>query len=218
MPRGPGSRAPRGRPRGSEQRQRRDRARAGRSERKPRRGLVVSLARSSHESDDLSRPSEGRGRRREGVEQGVDELIGLDDDRFGGYLARKQTHIHKLAMILAAAESDRLVITAEHLALAHTMITDLEPDMQFVFSKIGKSEDSLYIERLIWYVHKRGGCPWTEAYRFVHTYFPKISDFEAVITGAIRAGYLVLQQQGSVMMLLPGANTPDGLDTEGKGP
>ena len=142
----------------------------------------------------------------------------LTDERFGGYLARKQTHIHKLAMILAAAESDRLVITAEHLALAHTMVTDLEPDMQFVFSKIGKSEDSLYIERLIWYVHKRGGCPWTEAYRFVHTYFPKISDFEAVITGAIRAGYLVLQQQGSVMMLLPGANTPDGLDTEGKGP
>jgi hypothetical protein len=37
--------------------------------------------------------------------------IHLDDDRFGGYLARKQTHIHKLAMILAAAESDRLVIT-----------------------------------------------------------------------------------------------------------
>jgi hypothetical protein len=31
----------------------------------------------------------------------------LDDERFGGYLARKQTHIHKLAMILAAAESDR---------------------------------------------------------------------------------------------------------------
>lgn len=148
----------------------------------------------------------------------AEKHVGLDDDRFGGYLARKQTHIHKLAMILAAAESDKLVITPEHLALAATMVTDLEPDMQFVFSKIGKSEDSLYIERLIWYVHKRQGCPWTEAYRFVHTYFPKISDFEAVITGAIRAGYLVLQQKGSIMMLMPGANTPDGLDTEGKGP
>ena len=59
----------------------------------------------------------------------------LDDERFGGYLARKQTHIHKLAMILAAAESDKLLITAEHLALANQMVTDLEPDMQFVFSK-----------------------------------------------------------------------------------
>jgi hypothetical protein len=31
-------------------------------------------------------------------------------------------------------------------------VTDLEPDMQFVFSKIGKSEDAVYAERLIWYV------------------------------------------------------------------
>lgn len=134
--------------------------------------------------------------------------LDLDDDRFGGYLARKQTHIHKLAMILAAAEGPRLIITAEHLATANTMVSDLEPDMQFVFSKIGKTEDSLYIERLIWYVHKRGGCKWDEAYRFVHTQFPKLSDFEGVITGAIRAGYLVLKPQGSIMMLMPGVTLP----------
>lgn len=129
----------------------------------------------------------------------------LDDERFGGYLARKQTHIHKLAMILAAAESPRLILTAEHLALANTMVTDLEPDMKFVFSKIGKTEDSLYAERLIWYVHKRDGCKYVDAYRFIHQHFPKIQDFEAVITGAIRAGYLILKQQGTEMMLLPGA-------------
>lgn len=129
----------------------------------------------------------------------------LDDERFGGYLARKQTHIHKLAMILAAAESSRLVIDAEHLALAHQMVTDLEPDMQYVFSKIGKSEDAVYAERLIWYVAKRGECPYNEAYRFVHSHFPKMQDFEAVMTGAIRSGYLILKQNGSEMMLYPGA-------------
>ena len=128
----------------------------------------------------------------------------LDDERFGGYLARKQTHIHKLAMILAAAESSRLVITAEHLALANQMVTDLEPDMQFVFSKIGKSEDAVYAERLIWYVVKRQGCPYSEAYRFVHAHFPKMQDFEAVITGAVRSGYLKLIQKGTEMWLMPG--------------
>lgn len=130
----------------------------------------------------------------------------LDEDRFGGYLARKQTHIHKLAMILAAAEGEVMSITAEHLALANQMVTDLEPDMQFVFSKIGKSEDAVYAERLIWYVTKRGGCPYSEAYRFVHAHFPKMSDFEGVITGAVRSGYLVLKQQGTEMFLLPGAS------------
>ena len=129
----------------------------------------------------------------------------LDDDRFGGYLARKQTHIHKLAMILAAAESDELVVTAEHLAVADRMVTDLEPEMQYVFSKIGKSEDAVYAERLIWYVEKREGCPFAEAYRFVHSHFPKMQDFEAVMTGAIRSGYLILKSNGSgEMWLYPG--------------
>lgn len=130
----------------------------------------------------------------------------LDDDRFGGYLARKQTHIHKLAMILAAAESDNLILRRDHLALAHTMVTDLEPDMKFVFSKIGKTDDALYIERLIWYVHKRGKCDYMEAYRFVHTHFPKIQDFEGAITGAIKAGYLILKNNGSSYTLEAGVS------------
>lgn len=128
----------------------------------------------------------------------------LDAERFGGYLARKQTHIHKLAMVLAAAESNKLQITAEHLAVADQMVSDLEPDMQYVFSKIGKTEDAVYAERLIWYVAKRGGCPYAEAYRYVHAYFPKMQDFEAVITGAVRSGYLKLKQQGNEMWLYPG--------------
>lgn len=133
----------------------------------------------------------------------------MDDERFGGYLARKQTHIHKLAMVLAAAESSNLSITPDHLALAAQMVTDLEPDMQFVFSKIGKSEEAVYAERLIWYVQKRDGCLYQEAYRFVHSHFPKINDFEAVITGAIRSGYLILKQKGADMWLLPGVQSID---------
>ena len=49
--------------------------------------------------------------------------------RFGGYLARKQTHIHKLAMVLAASRRDELLIDEEDLALAAKMMTDLEQDM-----------------------------------------------------------------------------------------
>lgn len=139
----------------------------------------------------------------------------LDEERFGGYVARKQTHMHKLAMILAAAMGDELVLTEEHLSLAHTMVTDLEPDMQFVFSKIGKTEDALYIERLIWYIHKRGGCKWDEAYRFVHTYFPKIQDFENVMTGAIKAGYVKLEVTPDGFFLRPGREPQTA--TNGKG-
>lgn len=135
--------------------------------------------------------------------------IHLDDERFGGYLARKQTHVHKLAMVLAAAESAKLEITAEHLALADQMVTDLEGDMQFVFSKIGKSEEAVYAERLVWYVHKRGEVLYQEAYRFVHQHFPKMQDFEAVMTGLVRSGYIRVYAKGAEMYLGAGAASLD---------
>lgn len=132
----------------------------------------------------------------------------LDDDRFGGYIARKQTHIHKLAMVIAAASSDDLIITAEHLAIADQMVTDLEPDMQFVFSKIGKSETALYAERLIWFVHSRQKVSYHEAYRYVHSYFPSMRDFEDMLAGCLRAGYVKMDQQGGAVFLLAGAQLP----------
>lgn len=128
----------------------------------------------------------------------------LDPERFGGYIARKQTHIHKLAMVLAASSSDELLIRAEHLETAYAMVTDLEPDMQFVFSKIGRSDVSLYAERLVSFVHSKGKVGYAEAYRHVHSHFPSMRDFEDVVAGCIRAGYLRLQQNGGEIFMYAG--------------
>jgi hypothetical protein len=124
----------------------------------------------------------------------------LDDDRFGGYFARKQTHIHKLAMVLAASQRDEMVITAEDLQLANTMVTDLEPDMAMVFSKIGKTDDSFYADRLINFVRRQGpeGCPYQEVFRFVYSQFPSLRDFEDIFAGCVRAGFIVPYQKGNV--------------------
>lgn len=117
---------------------------------------------------------------------------GLDDERFGGYIARKQTHIHKLAMVLAAATKDTQIISEADLFLANEMVTELEADMPRVFAKIGRSEASVQAERLLGYVRKRGKVKYEDAYRFIHAYFPDAQDFEGIINGLIRAGYIVL--------------------------
>jgi hypothetical protein len=130
--------------------------------------------------------------------------VNLDDERFGGYIARKQTHLHKLAMVLSASMSSDLTVTDEQLAIADQMLTDLEPDMAMVFSKIGKTEESAYMDRLVEYVKRRRGAPFTEVYRYVHSYFPSMRDFEDMFTGCCRAGFLVLKQEGSVQMVYPG--------------
>lgn len=118
----------------------------------------------------------------------------LDDSRFGGYIARKQTHIHKLAMVLSIAESSDMVITVEHLELAKTMVTDLEPDMAKVFSKIGKSEESFYVDRVIAYVRRMGKVPYQALFRMIYTQFPSMRNFEDIFAGCLRAGYMRVYQ------------------------
>jgi hypothetical protein len=112
----------------------------------------------------------------------------LQDDRFGGYLARKQTHLHKLAMVIAASCRDELILLPEDLSLAAAHITDLEADMPKVFARIGRSEDSIQAERFIQFVHKGSPVSYAAAYQYVHSAFPFIKDFEGIVAGAVQAG------------------------------
>lgn len=126
----------------------------------------------------------------------------LQDDRFGGYLARKQTFIHKVAMILAAAKRDELIVTKDDLEIAAVMVTDLEAEMINVFKKIGRSEISLAGERLVAYVKLRGECPYAEAYRYIHAQFPSMKDYEDVLKGLISADFLILKMDGGAPTLV----------------
>lgn len=131
-----------------------------------------------------------------------DRSLNLEGDQFGGYVARKQTHIHKLAMVLAAAEGNTMSITHDHLKTADTMVTDLEPDMAMVFSKIGKSDYSFYADKLIQFIHKEGDVTYKAAYRYIHTHFPSARDFEDILDGLIRAGFVKLEQKNGEAVLI----------------
>lgn len=128
----------------------------------------------------------------------------LDDERFGGYLARKQTHIHKLALVLAASAGDTMLIEADHLEVANAMTTDLEADMAKVFSKIGKTQVSVHADRIVAFVERNGECTYMEVYRFIHAHFPSLRDFEDVISGCVKAGLLRLVQVGTEVKVVPG--------------
>jgi Protein of unknown function (DUF3987) len=127
--------------------------------------------------------------------------INLSDERFGGYMARKQTMLHKVAMILAASEGNNLVITETHLATAQQMLTDLEPDLQFVFNKIGKSDTSTHIDRLVAFIEAQGEIAFSLAYKAVHSYFPSLREFQDVLDGCIKAGMIGLKQKDGTVYL-----------------
>jgi hypothetical protein len=97
-------------------------------------------------------------------------------------------------MVLAASESDQMVVTEDHLGLASTMISDLEKDMPKVFSRIGRSEDSVQAERFINFIHKNSPVDYMAAYGYIHSSFPYVKDFEGIVAGAVKAG--LIKQQG----------------------
>jgi hypothetical protein len=116
------------------------------------------------------------------------------DDKMMGYIARKQTHLHKVAMVLSASYKDELMLTAEDLQVADQMLISVEGCLDKVFAQIGRTEQSVQAEKFISTILKRGAVPYTEAYRLIHTHFPDFRDFEGVCSGAIRSGQIELWQ------------------------
>lgn len=120
-----------------------------------------------------------------------------DNDQLDGYLARKQTHMHKLALILSVSRGDEPVISLEDLVLAEKMLTATEKDIDKVFSRIGRSEESLQAERFIGYVRRMKAVKYADAYNFVRNYFPDFREFAGVLEGALKSGQIKIEYRGN---------------------
>lgn len=114
----------------------------------------------------------------------------LDNERFSGYIARKQTHIHKLAMILSAAEGDSLTLEQPHLEMANQLVTSLEESMPKVFDRIGRTEESKNIGELFEYIKLRKRIEYKELFRAFFRTFPNSQAFENALLSGQRAGLI----------------------------
>lgn len=127
----------------------------------------------------------------------------LDRDQFGGYLARKQTHIHKLAMVLSAAMGDSRSITPDILQLAADLTTGLERDMNMVFSKIGQNEITRLAAQLVEIVAREGKMIQQDLYKQVFR-IASYNDFSEAIQSCVNAGHLIsINQGGQLFVTLP---------------
>lgn len=113
----------------------------------------------------------------------------LNNERFGGYLARKQTHIHKLALVLSASRSSSLIIEREILEISSEMITALEADMPRVFENIGQSESAKGVSELVYIVLSKRVISQTDLYRLMFRTM-KAKEFQEALTSAMLAGFL----------------------------
>mgnify|MGYP006921320520 CR=1 FL=1 len=113
-----------------------------------------------------------------------------------GYLARKQGHLVKLAMILSVSESDALEITARHMQLAETMLSEAEKTSAHVFAKIGRTEAANHLDKLADFIKRHGRVPYSAALKHVIAYFPDAREFEGGLAALIRSGQVRLDLAG----------------------
>lgn len=125
------------------------------------------------------------------------------DEQLQGYIARKQGHLVKLAMILSIARDDSRIITDEHLRLAEIMLKEAEATVAHVFAKIGRSQQSEHADRLVEFVKRHGPIAYKVAFRHVIAHFPDAREFEGVLKGLMDAG--ILKFASGTAMITPDA-------------
>jgi hypothetical protein len=127
----------------------------------------------------------------------------LPPEQFGGYLARKQTHIHKLAMIISAGRSNELVITREALSFAAEMVDALEDDMPYVFDKIGRTQSTQVLNDLVEILAAYHTIPQQKLYRDLSRKCT-FQEFQEILSSAVQAGFVRLENRGGVMTVIKG--------------
>lgn len=76
----------------------------------------------------------------------------MANDRYSGYISRKQTHIHKVAIVLAAAQREQLIIEESDLIEADALLASIEPHMIKVFESVGVVDESKNIANIVAHV------------------------------------------------------------------
>jgi len=125
------------------------------------------------------------------------------DPRSGGYFARKQTHVHKTAMVLAACQGNSLTIERHHLEQAVEWVTELEPNMLAVFGEMGKEKITDQMAQILKHIREVGRVRRPDLYsKFITQMgYPTFND---CVTGLQQAGLIELVQdaQGFVVKYL----------------
>lgn len=113
-----------------------------------------------------------------------------------GFWERKQTHLHKLAMVISASRGKFPVIDVPEMIEADVHIQSLEEDVAKIYGFIGQSPTSRVAGDLVETLARVGPIEKKELYRRYFFRSMGSADFDAALKSAIASGLVV--ETGSV--------------------
>lgn len=118
------------------------------------------------------------------------------DQRFQHYLARKQAHVHKAAMLRAASLRDERMITLSDLQWAIKQIDRLEPSMVKAFGGIASEEVVAVQVKLLGIIRDLGKIRKQELYQEV-MFSVGYDTYNKAIEGLLGSGLVELRSNGA---------------------
>jgi hypothetical protein len=116
----------------------------------------------------------------------------MASERYSGYIARKQSHIHKLAIVVAASQRKELIITEADLIIADNMTSGLEKSMGKVFKSLGVGDEGRRVNEIMAYIRAYTTISQIALWRYM---LPIMSEreFGEATSAAIKAGFIKLE-------------------------
>jgi hypothetical protein len=96
-------------------------------------------------------------------------------------------------MVLAASKRDELTITVDDMSEALTLITDIESDMQHVFSSIGVSHSAKVSNEILTLIKNHGKIDLQSLWRLCYNTTAQ-KDFAEGVKAAVDAGYVKVKK------------------------
>lgn len=119
----------------------------------------------------------------------------MQSDRFDGYLARKQTHLFKLALVLSACKRSDNRIHLDDLVAADRILLDVERDMAKVFTAIGVATGARYSEELLAMVKHAKKIDYNILWQRAMSGM-SLTDFSEAMRGLLKANLIQATRQG----------------------
>lgn len=122
------------------------------------------------------------------------------DARFGGYFARKQTHLHKTAMVLSLARRSSLEIGVDDMVEADRAISELEGNMLAVFGEMNK--EKIVAQQVAILGHVRANGPLTKGQCY-HRFMTSMgyATYTECLNGLMASGLIELKAVGPEVFL-----------------
>jgi len=94
-----------------------------------------------------------------------DRTAGITLPTLQSYVERRPTHLRKLAMVLNAARTNDMVLTAEDFTTALSLMRATEKDMPKVFEGIGASDLGVTTRQVMGFIALKKKCTFAELYQ-----------------------------------------------------